>query len=181
MSADPAELGHPIHDLPEAERVEYLLAVASLVVVDGAASPAAIERLRVLGREAGLTASDAAAVLASASIPDLKRVDAELARVSKRPELATSLLADAIAIAFSSDQLAAAKGATLARMGERLGLNVAQAELIARYVESVRMGGEHAAHPHLAKELGEALVGAHAKTGSGVLWLSRIMHAYRDR
>lgn len=180
MSTDPANLGHPVHALAASERVEYLLAVASLVAVDGATSPAALEDLRVLCREAGLTGSDVDRVLASASTPDLKRVDTELAQIAKRPELATSLLADAIAVAFSSDQLAAAKVTTLARMSERLGLGVAQAELIARHVESVRMGGAHAAHPHLAKELGAALVGAHEKTRSGVHWLSRLLRGENE-
>ncbi len=180
MKSDPADLGHPVHDLSEAERVEYLLAVASLVSVDGALSHTALADLRILCGEAGLTTSDADHLLASAAAPDLKRVDVELAQIAKRPELATSLLADAIALAFSSDQLAAAKGPALARMSERLGLGVAQAELIARYVESVSMGGEHAAHPHLAKDLGTALVGAHEKTRSGVHWLSRILRAKRE-
>lgn len=180
MITDPAELGHPVHDLPESERVEYLLAVASLVAVDGATAHAPLADLRALCRESGLTTSDADRVLASAATPDLPRVDVELAHVSRRPELATSLLADAIAIAFSSDQLAEAKGPALARMSERLGLGVAQAELIARYVETVRMGGDHAAHPHLAKELGAALVGAHAKTHSGMHWLSRLLHGEHE-
>jgi hypothetical protein len=100
MSSDPANLGHPVHDLAESERVEYLLAVASLVGVDGATNHAALGDLRALCREAGLTGTDADRVLASASTPDLKRVDTELAQLSKRPELATSLLADAIAIAL---------------------------------------------------------------------------------
>lgn len=175
MTKDEIDLEHPAHDLSEGERVEYLLAVGSLLAADRGAHPAEIESLRAICRALGVTEADEARIVASAASPDPARVDAELARVRHRPDLATSLIADAIAIAFSHDRLERAEADVLARMAERLGMQVGQVELVARYVESVRLGGAHAEHPHLASDLGEALVHAHPKTRSGVAWLRRIL------
>jgi tellurite resistance protein len=175
MSKDEIDLEHPAHDLSEEERVEYLLAVGSLVAAERSVHPAEIESLRAICHALGVTRQDEAKIVASAIAPDAARVDAELGRLRHRPDLATSLLADAIAIAFSNEQLERAEADVLGRMAERLGMHVGQVELIARYVESVRLGGEHASHPHLASELGDALVHAHPKTRSGVQWLRRIL------
>lgn len=175
MIVDPADLEHPVHDLGEKERVEYLLAVASLVAADEGVHPRELDMLRTICKELSVSAVDEAKVVASAVAPDAARVDAELARVRASPDLAMSLLADAIAIAFANEHLDAREGAVLARMADRLGFGVGQVELLARYVESVRLGATHAASPHLAHELGEAWMAAHPKTRSGVHWLRRLL------
>jgi tellurite resistance protein len=175
MILDPADLEHPVHDLSAPERVEYLMAVASLIAADDDVHPQEIEALRAICRELGISAVDQAKIVASAVTPDAARVDAELARVRGRADLSVSLLADAIAIAFANDELDAREAAVLARMADRLGIDVGRVELIARYVESVRLGPEHAASPHLAHELGEAWLHAHPKTHTGIRWLRGLL------
>jgi uncharacterized tellurite resistance protein B-like protein len=149
---------HPASFLPEDERMDYLVAVASLVTIDGHADDAEIERLGTLCDALSVESAERRTVLASARKPDAKIVERSLKALAGRPAMSLSLLTDAIAIAFADEKLTDEESAEIARMAEKLRVSQADANLVAKYVESLVMHHGEAHLDHMAKELREALL-----------------------
>lgn len=149
---------HPASFLPEDERMDYLVAVASLVTIDGHADDAEIDRLGTLCDALSLEASDRRQVLASARKPEPKTVDRALTSLAGRPAMSLSLLTDAIAIAFADEKLTDEESTELARMAEKLRVSHDDANLVAKYVESLVMHHGEAHLDHMAKELRDTLL-----------------------
>lgn len=149
---------HPAQFLTEDERMDYLVAVASLVTIDGHADDAELERLGGLCDALAMEGAERRGVLAAARKPDAKVVDRALKGLAGRPAMSLSLLTDAIAVAFADGKLTAEEGEELARMADKLRVSHDDAMLVAKYVESLVLHHGEVALDHLAKELREALV-----------------------
>lgn len=127
-------------DVPEADRADYLLVVASLVAADDTIDDAELAPLEALCRELQVSDEVRAKVLASARDPDAAAVDAALQRLARDGGLGVALLTDAIAIVFADGRVAPGESEALRRIGRALHVGVGQLAMIGRYVESVVLG-----------------------------------------
>ena len=130
---------HPACDLPEQERIDYLLAVASIVWPARVADPAELSKLGELCATLGVTGERARGVLAAASAPDRERGGGLLARFRK-DALRVALLTDVIALTFALARVATGEATAIAWLARELDLTTAQIVLIGRYVEGVVQG-----------------------------------------
>ncbi len=151
MPRDDAPLPHPATALPQNGRVEYLIAVAALVYADGEVDPGELDVLRALSRILDLPTGAHNLVMASAKFPDYKRVDTILAKF-RGDNLRFTLLCDAILVAFADGRLHPTETHEVARFAHALGISVAQAAKIGRYVAE-----SHTEHQALSVELAESL------------------------
>jgi uncharacterized tellurite resistance protein B-like protein len=135
MSDPPREPVHPARTLPEPERVDYLIAVASLVIADSHVDEAELAIMRRLCRALDVTPASEERVIEAAKSPDRAKVESVLHDVSRDVPLRVSLLADAIVVAFADGRLARAETAEIAALARKLSVSPAQAVLIARSVE----------------------------------------------
>ncbi len=148
---------HPARFLTEDERMDYLLAVASISCADAEIDESELARLRELCDVLELDERARKRVMAAAEKPDGKTVERALAALAGRPAMSLSLLTDAIVVAFADDKLTDSEASELKRMARRLGIATEDAMLVAKYVESLVMHHGEVALDHLAKELREAL------------------------
>jgi uncharacterized tellurite resistance protein B-like protein len=181
--AAPSDLDHRARSLPEAERIEYLTAVASLVVADAHVDDAELAVLGRLCRALDVSAEAQERVIAAARSPDRAAVERALAEVAKDADLRTSLLADAIVVAFADGKLMPGETQHIDDFARRLGLTQAQAVLISRHVEAIvraeRAASGDATSPmtRLSSELAQGLTAegdARRRDGS-VRWLWRAL------
>ena len=128
-------------DVPEADRLDYLTVVASLVAADSHVADDELAPLEALCRELDC---DPVPVLASARTPDPAAVAAATARLARDRDLAVALLTDAVVIAFADGALAPGESRALAELEHALGLGRGQVAMVARYVESVVLGKDDA-------------------------------------
>jgi len=142
-------------DVPAAERVDYLIVVASIVAADEVAA-GEIAPLEELCQELGVDGAARDRVLAMARQPERDVVEASLARLRGDVGLRVRLMTDAIVIAFADGRVSPQESEIVARLGEALEIAPAQIGLIARYVEEAIMGhvDEHA----LSRALDDGLV-----------------------
>jgi uncharacterized tellurite resistance protein B-like protein len=170
MSAYPED-PHPARALPTARRLEYLHAVAAMVHADGRVDDLEVEVLRRLGAVMELDDAQLDEMVRSVRAPDRARIDAILESFACE-SLRIPLLGDAILVAFADGRVAASESKEVAEYANALRIDLAQAVLIARYVEEVLVrndGGE------LSKALAEGLADAASQIHPprGVKWLYR--------
>jgi uncharacterized tellurite resistance protein B-like protein len=149
-------------EIPEAERVDYLIVVASVVGADREVSASELAPLEAMCRDARLADADRERVLAIARAHDAAQVDASLARMKGDIALRVSLMTDAIVIVFADGKVAPGESELLARLGHALDLHPGQIQLIARTVEA---SIADARDQHLSRELGLGV----AKASPGVI------------
>jgi uncharacterized tellurite resistance protein B-like protein len=123
--------------LTESERIDYLTAVASLVLADQEIDERETARLRGLCKALGVSAAGEDAVIASASAPNHKKVAEIIADIKKDNALSVALLTDALVIVFADGKLAQGETETVATLARALSVPTSQAVLIARHVEKV--------------------------------------------
>lgn len=148
---------HPARFLSEDERMDYLLAVASVSCADAEIDESELERLRELCDVLELDERARKRVMAAAEKPDAKTVERALTTLAGSPAMSLSLLTDAIVVAFADDKLTDSEATELKRMAQRLGVSHDDAMLVAKYVESLVLHHGDFALDHLAKELRDAL------------------------
>jgi uncharacterized tellurite resistance protein B-like protein len=149
---------HPASFLSEDERMDYLVAVASVSSADGDIEESELARVRALCDVLELDEHARKRVMTAAEKPEGKTVERALAALSGRPAMSMSLLTDAIVVAFADDRLTDSEASELTRMAHRLGVSNDDAMLVAKYVESLVLHHGDFALDHLAKELREVLV-----------------------
>jgi uncharacterized tellurite resistance protein B-like protein len=139
-------MSHPASSLPLEDRVAYLRAVAALVCADGGVAAPELDAVRALAE--ALTVDAAALdVDAFARSPDAGLVEEALTR-AEQLYLGHALLTDAAAIALADGAVKPEESAALAHYAQRLGIPVAAAGVVARYVASVRGGADADALSH---------------------------------
>ena len=177
---------HPARELPEAERIDYLSVVASLVLADHEVDEKEIARLRDLCRTLGVSDAGQEAVLAAAARPEPEVLDEILARLKRNVPLRYSLLTDAVVIVFADGKVADAEPQEIARLGRALEVAPFQIGLISRYVESVILGrAGHSDEQALSRELGLGLVaegrGAVGPGAAAIRWLHNALRPGAER
>jgi len=135
---DPA-LDHAARGRSESERVDYLIAVASVVLADSHIDDAELAVLRRLCRALEVSSSSEEIVVEAAKSPARAKVESILGEIRRDVALRVSLLADAILVAFADGKLDRAETTLIADFAQRLSVSTGHAVMIARYVESVLM------------------------------------------
>jgi uncharacterized tellurite resistance protein B-like protein len=148
---------HPASFLSEDERMDYLVAVASVSSADGEIDESELARVRALCDVLDLDEHARKRVMIAAEKPDGKTVERALAALAGRPAMSMSLLTDAIVVAFADDKLTGSEASELKRMAHRLDVTVEDAMLVAKYVESLVLHHGVFELDHLAKELRDVL------------------------
>jgi uncharacterized tellurite resistance protein B-like protein len=169
---------HAASELTMDKRVDYLVAVASIVYADGRATTDELAVLGMLCSVLDLTPRGVEVVVAAARRPDPARV-AEIVAGLEGDRLKHALLTDAILVAFADGRVAYEETREIAEFADALGIGIAQAALIGRYVEEIIV----AADGHdLSKALAEGLAETHAQLqpARGVKWLYRKLVSARD-
>jgi len=165
------ESPHRARALPEARRLDYLTAIASVVHADGHVDELELEVLRLLGEAIDLPERLMPRVIEAAQNPDHAGVERILAGLSE-DAVRFSLLTDAILVAFADEKLAPGETEQIAELAEALGISKTQAVSIGKYVESALLDNDT---KDLSRALEEGLADAasHIHPPRGVRWLYR--------
>ena len=169
---------HAASELTMDKRVDYLVAVASIVYADGRATTDELAVLGMLCSVLDLTPRGIDVVVAAAQKPDPARV-AEIVAGLEGDRLKHALLVDAILVAFADGRVAREETREIAEFADAVGIGHAEAALIGRYVEEVIVEAE--GH-ELSKALALGLAESHAQLQPprGVKWLYRKLVSARD-
>ena len=144
---------HPACDIPEQDRIDYLMAVASIAWADGVTDRVELMKLSEMCAALGVTGEGAGRVAAAASVPDRAMVERILRRFRKDP-LRVALLSDVVLITFADGRVATGEAEHVGQVARELDLDIAQAILIGRYVEAAIQGR---ADDALSRELAQKL------------------------
>ena len=156
-----------MHDVPTAERLDYLIVLASVIGADGDVEPLELAALEGLCRDVQIADDDRARVLAIARDRDAAVIDASLARIKRDVGLRHSLLTDAITIVFADGKIAPGESEVIEQLGEALEIAPAQIALIARNVEATILG--HKDEQALSRELGAGVAASERAHHPGVI------------
>ncbi len=131
---------HPVSVLSEAERIDYLTAVAFLVRADGATDDAELQQVRNLCLALDVSVAGQKAVLAGTRADEGAAVADILARLREDAALCMSLLTDALLVVFSDGRVTVGESETIAEFARRLDIPAHRVATLARYVESAILG-----------------------------------------
>lgn len=153
---------HPVAELPEADRLEYIRLVASIALCDGFTDPHEIGKLHRLADALHLHEAVTAPLFQSL---EQDRLDAPvLSREAvwfKNPlPVRWHLMIDSIAVAFSDGRLSPGETQRLAELARQLEIPPEDVMKMADRIESI-LFKQDADHAHLARELGAAVGGDH--------------------
>ena len=169
---------HAASELHMDRRVDYLVAVASIVHADGNASPDELAVISMLCNVLDLTPRGVDVVLGAARRPDAARV-AEIVAALEGDRLKHALLTDAILVSFADGRVAREESREIAEFASAVGISAAEASLIGKYVEEVIVEAEgHSLSRALAEGLAE--INAVPQPARGVKWLYRKLVAARE-
>ena len=130
---------HAARELPEPRRVDYLIAVAAMAYADHEVVDAEVDTLRRLAGVLGVPEARFARVEAAARKPNEARVEVILDGF-RQDACRLALLTDAILVAYADRRIAPGEPEQLAKFAAVLGVPVAQAVLLGRYVGGVIQG-----------------------------------------
>lgn len=150
---------HPAQSVSEKNRIDYLLAVASIAWADRSADETEIGKLRQLCATLRVTGEAADRVVAAATEPDARRVTKILRRF-RNDSLRFSLLADVTLIAFSDGRVDSGEAEQISAYAKELSLATAHATMIGRYVENAIHGRPT---EKLSKDLADKLAALQAR------------------
>lgn len=164
-------VNHPVLALSEAARVDYLTAVASLALADGAVDERELSQVGKLCAALELSPAGEKAVLAGARTNDRAAARAIVARMGGDPILHASLLTDALVIAFADGRVDRGEIAALSDYANLLGVAPAQLTLMARYVALAIRGDAADEGETMARDLA---VGLEEMPGPGLIqWVHK--------
>ena len=153
---------HPALEASIEDRIDYLVAVASIAFADGTTDRSELLKISELCAELGVTGDGAQRVASAASVPYREQIEHILGRF-RQSGLRVTLLIDAMVVAYADDKVDTGEVAEIARFAKALDLDTAQAVLIGRYVEETIAG--HGAET-LSRELASKLAELAAKVPS---------------
>lgn len=132
---------HPALDVPEEERVDYLIAVACMAAADNRTSPEEIAQLREMCQAFDVSEAGTERVVEAARSPHDVATNEILARLGDS-EMRYALLVDAIAVARADGRFDHAESDELMLLADRLSIPRGQAVLVYRYVDTWRRRGK---------------------------------------
>jgi uncharacterized tellurite resistance protein B-like protein len=148
-----SEPQHPALEASVEDRIDYLIAVASMAFADGTTDKSELIKVSELCAELGVSGDGAQRVSAAASVPNRDQVERILGRF-RQSHLRVTLLIDALVIAYADEHVDKGEVAEIARFAHALDLDTAQAVLIGRYVEeTIRGQGSDTLSHELADQL----------------------------
>ena len=160
-----SEERHPVLELPKAERVDYLVVMASLAAVDGEVSSPEIENLRRACKNLDLSGPETGQVLGAAEEPNATEVRKILGRMSNGQSRFT-LVTDMLFLAHADGNYCDRERAEIGQVAGQLDVNDEQVAALERYVAAVlkadRAKGASGAD---LKNLGGEVAAALASTG----------------
>lgn len=127
---------HPATELPQSERVDYLIVIASMAAADGEVAGAEFEKLRAFCRALDLGALEAGQVMAALEGPDEVRIREVTARL-KSSQLRFTLMTDLLFMAYADGKFVDSERREIRGLGDALGINDAQLEALEKYVQAV--------------------------------------------
>lgn len=135
---------HQALTAPMAERVDYLMVLASLAGSDVVLRPAETAALRDLAARLALSDADTARVLEASQRPS--HLVARHVESLAGSELRFALLSDCVAMALSDGEYAAGERTEIATLADRLGVSREQLRALEEAAEALR-AADLAAHP----------------------------------
>ncbi|MCG8419141.1 MAG: TerB family tellurite resistance protein [Proteobacteria bacterium] len=132
---------HPALDISEAERIDYLIAVASMAAADHHTTEDELERLRDMCTSLELSDRGTEQVMAAARSPDGGALEEIVDRLSAS-QMRYALLVDAVAIACADRDLDCSESGELMSLADKLDIPRGQAALVFRYVDNWRVRGK---------------------------------------
>lgn len=132
----PTHADHPALELPDAQRLDYAMLIATMVFADGVVDPAEKTLLGNLCRALGLSEVVAQGLLATAQGKQRPDVTALAAKFTDA-EIRQSLLTDAIVMAYADGKVVSAEADAIAAIAKALDFTPAQAALMGRFVATV--------------------------------------------
>jgi tellurite resistance protein len=150
---------HPATSLPEADRVAYLRAVASVSLADGRAANAELAKLKRLAKTLELQPAVFDKLLAELRAQQSSGIDEGLRLAGADEVIRSSLMTDAIVIAFVDGKLDRGESRMLHDLARQLSFTDDEVLQIASFVERVLFKREEADAQSLAKEFGSVLSG----------------------
>lgn len=131
---------HPATDLPIAERVDFLVVVASMAAADGEIAASEFQKLREMCKILELGADEIGQVMAAAEKPDGVRIREVTGRL-RSSELRFTLMTDLLFMAYADDKFVEAEQRETRALADALGIADAQLAALEKYVVAVRKAG----------------------------------------
>ncbi|MEM9488181.1 MAG: hypothetical protein AAGC55_03495 [Myxococcota bacterium] len=131
---------HPALGIDESERVDYLIAVASMAATDHVISAKELACLEAMCDGLKIATDGKARVLEAAHAPDQVALDSILDSL-RTSDLRYALLVDAIAVAEADRDVGQHESDELFALAQKLDIPPAQAVLVRRYVDTWRQHG----------------------------------------
>ena len=150
---------HPAAAMPEAARIGYAQAIASIVRADGKAHPSEQAKVVRLCDALGLSEAGRAEVKGAIRAPNFAEIEAWLRRFVLDEALRYRLMWDALVMAFADGELASGERSELAAFAEVLGFTTDQVLAMALYVERTLGHKKKRGEPSLAEALMPGLDG----------------------
>ncbi len=141
MSTIVSNSHHPALDVSEAERIDYLTAVAFMAAADNKTSEEELERLREMCNALKISKEGTQRVLDTARDPDEHILDDILERLGSS-QMRYALLVDAISVARADGRFETAESDEVMTLADKLEIPRAQAILVYRYVATWRKKGK---------------------------------------
>ncbi|MSP63115.1 MAG: hypothetical protein EXR72_22810 [Myxococcales bacterium] len=150
---------HPAQDLPEAQRVDYLTAVAAVVLADGEVHAKELEQVRRLCGVLGISKEGETAVLTGARTRDHDAAREIVGNLRYDSVLRMSLITDAMVVLFADGKVDQGEMEALSEYAALLGLPDSKLVMLARYVAAAigTDGGDDAEAEKLVEQLSEGL------------------------
>lgn len=143
-----AQKPHEALSVPLAERIDYLMIIASMAGADVVLASEETDKLRQLCRELELPDSDAARVLTAAHSPTAK-VERHLDALASSP-LRFTLLSDCLSLAYADGEYSKGERKEVHALARALRIDDAQVSALEACVEALRKAAEqeHTADHH---------------------------------
>lgn len=151
---------HEAHDIPLAERVDYLMIIASMAGADVSIAQEELRKLRDLCQALELPERELELVLSTARRPTAS-IERHLDALKTSP-LRFTLLSDCLSLAYADGEYAKSERKEIASLASALGVNAAQLstleECALALAEAAAQGGDSHAWKKRSEELAARLV-----------------------
>ena len=155
---------HPMAELPEKERIDYLKAVATIAASDGSVQDAEVDQSRSLCKTLELSDKATGKVLAALYDPDAVPLKQILGRYAHQ-EIRFTLLTDALFLAYADGPIVPKEETAIKIMAGDLRIDDNQIAALRQYVEATRRASEGGNTNNDLKKLGAEVAAQLASVG----------------